>query len=118
MSYAVVIERTDTGYGAFVPALPGCVAVGESEAEVRQLIFEAVEQHLQGMFEDTLAEQGSLQGHGVRIATASGIAAVGSSGSAATFGFALSESQPSATVITTASELLDAQTGAPLSHAC
>jgi predicted RNase H-like HicB family nuclease len=47
MNYAVVIERNDTGFGAYVPDLPGCVAVAESEAEVRQLIEEAIELHLE-----------------------------------------------------------------------
>jgi len=49
MKYAVVIEKGETSYGAYVPDLPGCVAVGESEAEVRQLIVEAIEFHLEGL---------------------------------------------------------------------
>lgn len=40
------------GFGAYVPDLPGCVAVGESEAEVRELIREAIEFHLDGLRED------------------------------------------------------------------
>ena len=52
MRYAVVIEKSDTGYGAYVPDLPGCVAVAESEAEVRELIREAIEFHLYGLRED------------------------------------------------------------------
>ena len=52
MQYAVIIEKSDTGFGAFVPDLPGCVAVGETEDEVRQLIREAVEFHLDGIRED------------------------------------------------------------------
>ena len=46
MDYSIVIERSDTGFGAYVPELPGCVAVAESEAEVRRLIHEAIELHL------------------------------------------------------------------------
>jgi predicted RNase H-like HicB family nuclease len=46
MDHAIVIERSDTGFGAYVPELPGCVAVAESEAEVRQLIRQAIELHL------------------------------------------------------------------------
>lgn len=49
MEYAAVIEKESTSYGAYVPDLPGCVAVGESEAEVRQLIRQAIVFHLQGM---------------------------------------------------------------------
>jgi predicted RNase H-like HicB family nuclease len=49
MEFAVVIERGPTSYGAYVPDLPGCVAVAETEAEVRKLIREAIVFHLQGM---------------------------------------------------------------------
>jgi len=52
MRYAVIIEKSDTGYGAFVPDLPGCVAVGESIQETERLIKEAIEFHLEGMKED------------------------------------------------------------------
>lgn len=52
MQYAIVIEKSATGYGAYVPDLPGCIAVGESEEEVRDLIGEAIEFHLDGMRED------------------------------------------------------------------
>ena len=52
MKYAVVIERSETGYGAYVPDLPGCVAVGETFAENERLIREAVEFHLEGLRED------------------------------------------------------------------
>lgn len=49
MEFAVVIEREPTSYGAYVPDLPGCVAVADTEAEVRRLIREAIVFHLQGM---------------------------------------------------------------------
>ena len=49
MSYAVVIEKGDTSYGAYVPDLPGCVAVGETLEEVESLIKETIEFHLEGM---------------------------------------------------------------------
>jgi predicted RNase H-like HicB family nuclease len=54
MKYAVVIERSETGFGAYVPDLPGCVAVGESLAETEQLIREAVEFHVEGLRDDGL----------------------------------------------------------------
>ncbi len=54
MRYAVVIEKADTSYSAYVPDLPGCIAVGETLGEVQQLIREAVEFHLAGMREDGL----------------------------------------------------------------
>jgi predicted RNase H-like HicB family nuclease len=52
MKYAVIIEQGESSYGAYVPDLPGCVAVGASEEEVRRLIVEAIEFHLEGMRED------------------------------------------------------------------
>ena len=52
MQYAVVLERGENSFGAYVPDLPGCVAVGETEAEARELIREAIEFHLEGMRED------------------------------------------------------------------
>lgn len=54
MRYAVVIEQGETSYGAYVPDLPGCVAVGETEQEVEALIQEAIEFHLEGMRQDGL----------------------------------------------------------------
>lgn len=54
MRYAIVIERSETGFGAFVPDLPGCVAAGETLEETEQLIQEAVEFHLEGLREDGL----------------------------------------------------------------
>lgn len=54
MQYLVVIERGPSSSGAYVPDLPGCVAVGESRAEVSKLIHEAIEFHLEGMKEDGL----------------------------------------------------------------
>ncbi len=49
--YAVVIEKGPTSYGAYVPDLPGCVAVGESIEEVTDLIREAIEFHIEGLRE-------------------------------------------------------------------
>ena len=47
MKYLVVIEKGPKSYGAYVPDLPGCVAVGDSRAEVKRLIREAIEMHLE-----------------------------------------------------------------------
>lgn len=52
MKHAVIIEQGETSYGAYVPDLPGCVAVGESEDDVRRLIAEAIGVHLEGLRED------------------------------------------------------------------
>jgi predicted RNase H-like HicB family nuclease len=50
--YAIVIERAESNYSAYVPDLPGCVAAGETVAEVERLIREAIEFHLEGLRED------------------------------------------------------------------
>jgi len=52
MKFAVVFEKTETGYSAHVPDLPGCVAAGADLGETQQLIREAIEMHLEGMRED------------------------------------------------------------------
>ena len=52
MQYLVVFERGPTSYGAYVLDLPGCVAVGESRAEVQALIHEAIELHIEGLRAD------------------------------------------------------------------
>jgi len=52
MKYMVVIEKGESSYGAYVPDLPGCVAAGETESEVRELIQEAISFHIEGLIED------------------------------------------------------------------
>jgi len=47
--YAVVIEKTATGYSAYVPDLPGCITTGRTREETERLIREAIEFHLEGM---------------------------------------------------------------------
>jgi predicted RNase H-like HicB family nuclease len=45
--YAVAFEKSDTGYGAYVPDLPGCVSVGGTLEETEQSIREAIEGHIE-----------------------------------------------------------------------
>ena len=52
MQYLVIFEKGPSSYGAHVPDLPGCVAVGETTDEVLTLIREAIEFHLEGMKQD------------------------------------------------------------------
>ena len=52
MRYAVIIEEGENSFGAYVPDLPGCVAVGETREEVLKLIEEAIEFHIEGLRED------------------------------------------------------------------
>lgn len=52
MRYAVVIEKTEANLAAYVPDLPGCVATGNSQAEVENNIRTSIEMHLAGLRED------------------------------------------------------------------
>jgi predicted RNase H-like HicB family nuclease len=53
MRYPVFFEKSARGYGAHIPDLPGCIAVGKTLDEVRKLIGEAMELHLAAMREDS-----------------------------------------------------------------
>jgi len=55
MKYAVVIEKAEGNYSAYVPDLPGCVATGATVPEVESEIREAIAFHIEGMREDGLA---------------------------------------------------------------
>ena len=52
MRYAIVIEKAEANYSAYVPDLPGCVATGGNVPEAEEAIREAIELHLSGMRED------------------------------------------------------------------
>lgn len=52
MRYAIVIEKAEGNYSAYVPDLPGCVATGVSIADVESHIREAIEFHLDGLRQD------------------------------------------------------------------
>ena len=52
MEYVVIFEKGENSYGASVPDLPGCIAVAETMEEVRKLIAEAIEFHIEGLQED------------------------------------------------------------------
>lgn len=54
MRYAVVIEKAEGNYSAYVPDLPGCVAAGDTVEETERLLREAIEIHIRGMREDGL----------------------------------------------------------------
>ncbi len=54
MRYAVVIEKAEHNYSAYVPDLPGCVATGATAEQVEAEIREAIEFHIEGMREDGL----------------------------------------------------------------
>ncbi|MBV8074781.1 MAG: type II toxin-antitoxin system HicB family antitoxin [Planctomycetaceae bacterium] len=54
MRYAIVVEKIDSNYGAYVPDLPGCVATGATVEETEKRLREAIELHLRGLREDGL----------------------------------------------------------------
>jgi predicted RNase H-like HicB family nuclease len=54
MRYAVVIEKAENKYSAYVPDLPGCVATGASIAEIETQIRDAIRFHIDGLKEDGL----------------------------------------------------------------
>ena len=49
MRYAVIIEEGKDSFGAYVPDLPGCVAVAETREEAIKLIEDAIEFHVEGL---------------------------------------------------------------------
>ena len=58
MRYAVIVEAGENRYGAYVPDLPGCVAVAKTKAEVLRLIREAIKFHIEGLREEGLPVPG------------------------------------------------------------
>jgi predicted RNase H-like HicB family nuclease len=52
MRYAVVIEQGETGFGAYAPDLPGCIAAANTREEVVRLIQDAIEFHIDGLKEN------------------------------------------------------------------
>lgn len=55
MRYAIVVEKTERNYSAYVPDLPGCVATGQTVEEVGNEIRMAILFHIKGFREDGLA---------------------------------------------------------------
>lgn len=49
MKYLIVIEKSETGYSAYSPDLPGCVATGDTIEETEQTMQEAIEFHIEGV---------------------------------------------------------------------
>jgi predicted RNase H-like HicB family nuclease len=52
MRYLIIIEKGKDNYGAYVPDVPGCIAVGDTAQEARKNIAEALEFHLEGLVAD------------------------------------------------------------------
>jgi predicted RNase H-like HicB family nuclease len=58
MRYAIVIEKADGNYSAYVPDLPGCVATAATVAEAENEIRAAIRFHIDGLKEDGLPVPG------------------------------------------------------------
>ena len=54
MRYAVVIEKAEINYSAYVPDLPGCVATGATVEDVETEICDAIRFHMEGLKQDGL----------------------------------------------------------------
>ncbi|MBI5217527.1 MAG: type II toxin-antitoxin system HicB family antitoxin [Bacteroidia bacterium] len=54
VKYVVVFEKTETGYSAYVPDLPGCVATGKTKSITEKYIVEAIQFHLEGLREEKI----------------------------------------------------------------
>jgi predicted RNase H-like HicB family nuclease len=55
LRYAIVIEKAETNYAAYVPDLPGCIATGDTLQETETAIREAIQFHLDGLREEGIA---------------------------------------------------------------
>jgi predicted RNase H-like HicB family nuclease len=60
--FLVVFEKTATGYSAYSPDLPGCIATGDSREETERNMHEAIQMHVRGLLEENLPipESGSF----------------------------------------------------------
>jgi predicted RNase H-like HicB family nuclease len=54
LKYLIIFEKTETGYSAYVPDLPGCIATAKTKAAVEKSIMEAIRFHLDGMKEEKI----------------------------------------------------------------
>ncbi|HKR00205.1 MAG TPA: type II toxin-antitoxin system HicB family antitoxin [Pyrinomonadaceae bacterium] len=54
MRYAMIIEKGERNYSAYLPDLPGCIATGKTIEEIRERMSKAIDMHLRGMREDGL----------------------------------------------------------------
>jgi predicted RNase H-like HicB family nuclease len=54
MRYAIVVEKAENNYSAYVPDLPGCVTTGFTVEETEREIREAIGLHIEGLIEDGL----------------------------------------------------------------
>lgn len=52
MKFAIIIEKSENNYCAYVPELPGCISVGDTIEELTRMMTEAIQLHVESMRED------------------------------------------------------------------
>jgi len=57
--YLIIIEKTETGFSAYVPDFPGCIATGKTREKVENSMYEAIQFHLEGLKESNLPVPGT-----------------------------------------------------------
>ena len=55
MKYLIILEKTSTGYSAYLPDLPGCVSAGDTAEDTEANMREAIEFHIEGMIQEGLS---------------------------------------------------------------
>ena len=50
--YLIIVEKTETGYSAYSPDVPGCGSTGQTKEEVERNIQEAIQFHIEGLREE------------------------------------------------------------------
>ncbi len=48
-SYLIILEKTATGFSAYSPDIPGCIATGATREETEREMHDAIEFHLEGL---------------------------------------------------------------------
>ena len=65
MRYIIIIEKTRTGYSAYVPDLPGCISTGDTKDETKTNIQKAISFHIKGLKEDALPIPSPSRGNSI-----------------------------------------------------
>jgi predicted RNase H-like HicB family nuclease len=65
--FLVLFEKSENGYSAYVPDLPGCVAFGDTKEETEELIYESIKFHLEGMENNNIVIKPSVTDSEVMI---------------------------------------------------
>ena len=53
--FLIVVEPTETGFSAYSPDLPGCIATGSTRKEVEKNMYGAIEFHIEGLIEEGIS---------------------------------------------------------------